>query len=102
MDFYLWGYVKQQVFSVQITNLDHLKERIAEAHRMFSVVYGKSLNIVLMSAGQLKEHISKSTKQMNLITLQVPQCVVKIFPTLMMETKLSFETLVTTYQPTRK
>jgi hypothetical protein len=30
LDFYFWGYVKQTVYSVRISNLQHLKLRIRE------------------------------------------------------------------------
>jgi hypothetical protein len=31
LDFYFWGYIKQCVYSVHMTNTDHLKGRITEA-----------------------------------------------------------------------
>ncbi|GBN15457.1 hypothetical protein AVEN_216773-1 [Araneus ventricosus] len=67
LDFYLWGYVKQHVYSECINDINHLKQRITTLftllHQMSLPVWGKNWTIVEMCVEQQVEPTSNCDEQ---------------------------------------
>ncbi|GBN74569.1 hypothetical protein AVEN_122254-1 [Araneus ventricosus] len=59
LDFYLWGYVKQHVYSERINGINHLKQRITDVitllHQTSLLVYAKNWTIFQMCVWQQME-----------------------------------------------
>jgi hypothetical protein len=61
LDFFLWGYVKSNVFRTPVNRLDDLKSRIRIFQWTCSAEQGKSSNII-WTLSMLREPISRSTE----------------------------------------
>jgi hypothetical protein len=62
LDFFLWGYVKSNVFRAPVNGLDDLKSRIRIFQRICSTELGKSSNIVWTLSVLPREPTSRSTE----------------------------------------
>lgn len=70
LDFYLWGYVKEEVYAIAPTNRDDMKNRIREAFRNIRIRtlqdvqqnFVRRLHLCLQEQGRTFEHIIRATQ----------------------------------------